>query len=252
MKAIKLKLYQNMVNYKKPTSFQLKESYPLPPYSTVIGMIHNACGYTKYEPMDISIQGTHYSKVNDLATRYEFSVMKYESDRHQLKIPVTEYNKKKGVYEQKDLGVVRGISTVELLVDVELIIHIRPLNEDKIEEIYDAFKRPVEYISLGRREDSVRIDDVHIVDIEEEELEEDIVLKHNAYIPCEMINEIDGCITGTIYSLNKDYTLKTVSKGKTIRSWNTIKVVHGSNISSKIYEESTILKDSQGDYLFLA
>jgi len=27
MKAIKLKLYQNMVNYKVPTSFQLKESY---------------------------------------------------------------------------------------------------------------------------------------------------------------------------------------------------------------------------------
>lgn len=252
MKAVKLKLYQNMVNYKKPTSFQLKESYPLPPYSTVIGMIHNACGYTKYEPMDISIQGTHYSKVNDLATRYEFSTMKYEFGRHQLKIPVEEFNKKKDIYEQKDVGVVRGISTVELLVDVELIIHIKPLNEDKIMEIYNAFKKPTEYLSLGRREDSIRIDSVHIVDIKEEELEEDVVLQYNAYVPCEILTKIDGHINGTIYNLNKDYTLKEVSKGKTIRKWNMIKVVHGSNINSKIYEDSTILKDSQGDYLFLA
>ncbi len=72
MKAIRLKLYQNLVNYKKPTSFQLKETYPLPPYSTVSGMIHYACGFTEYKEMEISIQGKYHSKVNDLYTRYEF------------------------------------------------------------------------------------------------------------------------------------------------------------------------------------
>ena len=40
MKGVRIEAYQNLVNYRKPTSFQLKESYPLPPYSTVIGMIH--------------------------------------------------------------------------------------------------------------------------------------------------------------------------------------------------------------------
>ena len=64
MKAIKLKLYQNLVNYKKPTSFQLKETYPLPPYSTVIGMIHYACDFDEYKDMNVSIQGSYYSKVN--------------------------------------------------------------------------------------------------------------------------------------------------------------------------------------------
>ena len=72
MKAIKLKLYQNMVNYKVPTSFQLKESYPLPPYSTVIGMVHSLCDFKEYKPMKISISGNYFSKVNDLYTRYEF------------------------------------------------------------------------------------------------------------------------------------------------------------------------------------
>lgn len=32
-------------------------TYPLPPFSTVIGALHNACGYTETHPMDISIQG---------------------------------------------------------------------------------------------------------------------------------------------------------------------------------------------------
>ncbi len=62
-----------MVNYKKPTSFQLKETYPLPPPSTVIGMVHYLCDFTEYKEMDISIQGRSHSKVNDLYTRYEFS-----------------------------------------------------------------------------------------------------------------------------------------------------------------------------------
>lgn len=252
MKAVKLKLYQTMVNYKKPTSFQLKETYPLPPYSTLIGMVHNACGYTKYEPMEISVQGSHYSKVNDLATRYEFSIMKYDNERHQLKIPTKEYNKKKDIYEDRDLGVVRGISTVELLVDVELTVHIKPIDQNKLEEIYNAFKRPTEYLSLGRREDLIRIDDVQVVNLQEEELEEDIVLEQDAYIPCKILDEIDGNIIGTIYNINKDYTLETISKGKTVRKWNMVKVIHGSSVSSKFYEESIILKDSQGDYLFLA
>ena len=86
MKAIRVKLYQNMVNYRKPTSFQLKETYPMPPPSTVIGMVHNLCEFTEYNEMDISIQGKYHSKVNDLYTRYEFkNIAKYEEGRHILR-----------------------------------------------------------------------------------------------------------------------------------------------------------------------
>ena len=57
MRAVRLKLYQNLVNYKKPTSFQLRETYPLPPYSTVIGMVHRLCEFDQYKHMQVSIQG---------------------------------------------------------------------------------------------------------------------------------------------------------------------------------------------------
>ena len=154
MKSIRLKLKQNLVNYKLPTSFQLKETYPLPPYSTVIGMVHNTCNYTEYKPMKISVQGKYHSKVNDLATRYEFkNGMTFDATRHQIKV---------GEY-----GISRGVSNVELLSDVELVIHIVPEDENLVEEIFNAFKTPHEYISLGRREDLVVVDEVKIVEISE-------------------------------------------------------------------------------------
>lgn len=57
MEALRIILTQTTANYKKEETVVNKMTYPLPPISTVIGAIHNACGYKEYKPMDISIQG---------------------------------------------------------------------------------------------------------------------------------------------------------------------------------------------------
>jgi len=227
MKAIRIKLYQNMVNYRKPTSFQLKETYPLPPPSTVIGMVHSLCGFTEYHEMDVSIQGKYYSKVNDLYTRYEFkNTAKFEKDRHQLKV---------GEY-----GISRGIATVELLTDVELLLHILPKDQGLVEEIESSFLFPPEYPSLGRREDLVLIQEVKVVDVYEKELESTIILdKYSAYVPIELIK--NGCVetlgeiknSGTRYKLNKCYDLVnfgTKRNQKFFRRWKKIDVVYATNL----------------------
>lgn len=232
-KALRLRLYQNMVNYKKPTSFQLKETYPLPPYSTVIGMVHFLCDYKEYNEMDVSVQGKYHSKVNDLYTRYEFkNGMTYDEKRHQLKVG--------------NFGVSRGVSTVELLTDVELLIHIVPKDQSLLEEIQYAFLYPREYPSLGRREDLVKIEESKIVDIFERELEEDIELDEHlsAYIPIDILKEesiiLEGINNGvrsrgTRYKITKDY--KLVNYGKTnspkiFRNWNKVEVIYGSCITA--------------------
>ena len=46
MRAIRIQCFQNLVNYRKPTSFLIKETYPLPPYSTVIGMVKSIVSVT--------------------------------------------------------------------------------------------------------------------------------------------------------------------------------------------------------------
>ena len=90
-KAIKLECYQNMPNYKRPSSIQFQESFKLPPYSTVIGMIHKVCNFLDgYREMKISIQGETKSSLTDLYTRYFFGI-KYEPSRHQLKVKNDEY-----------------------------------------------------------------------------------------------------------------------------------------------------------------
>lgn len=217
-KAVRLCLYQNLVNYKKPTSFQLKESYPLPPPSTVIGMVHFACGYSEYEAMDVSIQGNFNSRVYDLYTRYEFSGSTYEKDRHQIK------------FESKDnktYGATRGIATEELLVDVNLIIHICPKDQYKVDEIYNAFKYPSEYLSLGRREDIVQINEVKIVELNEEIVEFELLDKNtNYYIPIDRIINKEVDTKATIYTLNKVYKKEIVRKGVELRRWEKSKVAY--------------------------
>lgn len=69
MKTIRLKLTQNEAHYGKPETIDNKMTYPLPPFSTVIGAIHNACGYQTYHPMDISIQGDYQSLKKELYRR---------------------------------------------------------------------------------------------------------------------------------------------------------------------------------------
>ena len=251
MKAIKLKLYQNMVNYKVPTSFQLKESYPLPPYSTVIGMVHSLCDFKEYKPMKISISGSYFSKVNDLYTRYEFkNGNPFETGRHQLNV--------------NGYGINRGVATTELLVDVNLTIHIIPKDqsEEFLNTIFEAFKYPREYPSLGRREDIVLIKDVKIVDVEKKKLEKDLSNGEDnfAYIPVNFIQEklvnhgdkkIGMNIYGTRYELTKNYILNNIgtkAKPKMIRSWEKEKVIYSSNI--KGFKRREVPVDTDNEIVF--
>lgn len=240
-----------MVNYKKPPSFQLKETYPLPPYSTVIGMVHNLCNYKEYHPMKISVQGRYFSKVNDLFTRYEFkNGMTYDSTRHQLKV--------------NTFGISRGVATTELLVDVELMLHIVPDNQKLLQEIYNGFKKPPEYPSLGRREDLAVIVDVKIVDIKQEIIEkgEGLPNGYAAYIPITYINkeyiEVDSNIeglpySGTQYRLNKNYVLTnygTDKAPKVFRKWESIDVLYAHEVTMK--RKKPFYRDEQNDFVFLA
>ena len=251
MKAIKLKLYQNMVNYKVPTSFQLKESYPLPPYSTVIGMVHSLCDFKEYKPMKISISGSYFSKVNDLYTRYEFkNGNPFETGRHQLNV--------------NGYGINRGVATAELLVDVNLTIHIIPKDQsgEFLNTIFEAFKYPKEYPSLGRREDIVLIKDVRIVDVEKKKLEKDLSNGEDnfAYIPVNFIQEKlvnhgdkkSGMnIYGIRYELTKNYILNNIgtkSKPKMIRSWEKEEVIYSSNI--KGFKRREVPVDTDNEIVF--
>ena len=206
-KAIRLECYQNMPNYKKPASMEFKESFKLPPYSTVIGMIHKVCDFKEYKPMQISIQGNSKSIVSDMYTRYFFTPNKCESDRVYFDI----INKKE---EDKKLqaGLIRGTGVAELMVDVYLIIHIVPEDESLFNEILDKLKKPSIYPALGRHEDILRIENVQPVELEETDT---VKIYNDSYIPLKYFSKEDN-ILGTVYSLNKEFNKTTPNS---IRTW---------------------------------
>jgi CRISPR-associated protein Cas5t len=194
-KVIRIRCSQTMVNYRKPTSFIIKETYPLPPYSTVIGMIHNACGFKDYIPMKVSVQGQSSSNLSDLYTRYSFGNAKYEAARHQLSVQSkgTEY------------GIFRGIGNTELIGEIELLIHIQPEDERDLITIKEGLLYPEKYLSLGRHEDMLNIDEVEIQTIKQVDEAEN---RYDCYIPivdplCEEFED-EGT---TQYKINKRFEI---------------------------------------------
>ena len=211
-KAIRMHIFQQLSNYRKPSSFLIKESYPLPPYSTIIGMIHTACGFTEYHPMKISIQGNNASEVSDYQTLYTFGIA-YDKERHQLKVPNPD-----GKFD----GVTRGPKSVMLLTDVEMYIHIFPENEDDFDIILNGLKNPAEYISIGRREDIARVDEVTEVFLEKTDSDDDelIVTSYSAYLPVDYIGEsLSKDICGTVYNLPKTFE---IDEKKGMRKWKEL------------------------------
>lgn len=191
-RAIRIKCFQNLVNYRKPSSFIIKETFPLPPYSTVLGMIHAACGYTEFHSMKLCIQGTNSGTVSELYTRYSFSAgTKYEEGRHQI-----------CVEDGEKYGIFRGIANVELVCDSDMVIHVIPEAED-FERVYNSLKYPPRYLSLGRYEDLLDIERVDIVNIHQED---EVEIKRDMYIPVSYGIEL-GNRHGTIYNLTKEYEI---------------------------------------------
>lgn len=75
----------------------------------------------------------------------------------------------KATYDAGDyFGFTTRLCTVELLVDRYYTLHICVEYENDFAQIFKAFNYPPVYPSLGRWEDSIRIDDVKIVEVKEE------------------------------------------------------------------------------------
>ena len=233
MKAIRIKLYQESASYRKPTSFKVKETYPLPPYSTVIGMVHSLCRYTEYKEMKISVQGKNFSRVENLYKIYEFANQKLDTKRHQLEVD--------------GLGITVGVATIEILTDIELLIHIIPEDQSLLAEIKQAFETPAEFTSLGRREDLAVILEVKEVEVETGAIED---IKQNkdysAYIPIKYLKEKD--IRGYRERLTKNYELKKITSKKTFRSWHKESALYSSSID--ILDEEKILVDEDKNPVF--
>ncbi|EAD1625648.1 CRISPR-associated protein Cas5 [Listeria monocytogenes] len=235
MKAIKLDAYLETANFKNPMSFQSKESYFLPPFSTVIGMVHVACGFKSYHAMDVSVAGSSFSTVHDLATRYEFNpTTAYDKARHQMQV----YSPKK----EKMIGVTQGVSHIHLITDLYLQFHIIPEDQSEVDFIANKLKNPTQFLSLGRHEDTMLINSVKVVEVKEQVLANDYEFTKAMYVP------VSYQIGGAFYRLNKNYEL-VEQKKKKYRKFNKKEVLYAGE-GTIIPEKKLIWMDEEGEVLF--
>lgn len=213
MKILKMKLFQETACYKKPFAFKVAETYPLPPYSTVIGMFHKIIGAKpgEYYPMNISIQGD-----------YESIFSNYQNLR---------MFKRKGKVTQMP-------RSVHQLLNVNLIIHMQA-EDETVEKIYNNVISGKESFTLGRNEDLVRVDEIKIID-KPKEVRDKFINNHNAYIP---VKYTDEYVNGINYRLNSVYTIKNE-----LRNWEKINVKYIEKHTNESILET--LQDEDGDYIF--
>lgn len=211
MKILKLKIYQETACYKKPFANKVAETYPLPPYSTIIGMFHKVLQAKsgEYFPMNISVQG-----------EYESIFSNYQNLR---------------MYKGKE-KVTAMPRNVHQLLNVNLIIHVQA-DDEIIEKIYRNVINGIETITLGRNEDLVRIDSIKILNKVEEVEDEDVT--NTSYIPEWLA---DG-VSGINYRLNTTYIIK-----EDIRQWNKVNVKYVEKNTNQ--NVSKALKDEEGDCIY--
>ena len=238
-RAVALKCFQAMASYRMPGSYVTRESYPMPPYSAVIGMVHKACGLSEYTPMQISVQGRSAGSISEPFTSYSFNrSVPFEAERHNVALDD----------DGKKIGIGRGLGHVELVCDAALLIHILPEDDALVETIAQGLTCPDQYLALGRHEDILRIDSVEIVTVNSVPAEEPITLFYDAYIPEEKASAL-GCASSTRYLLNKRYEL-----AGGFRKWTQrVRVClasEGTVIEAD--EEESVMRDSAGHALFPA
>lgn len=196
-KVLKLNIFQESACYKKPFSFKAAETYPLPPYSTIKGLLYRVIDADKYNSMGVSVQGDFENKFNNFQTIYF-----YKSDT----ITTMPMN-------------------VHQLFNINLTIHVSA-EEELLHRIYDGFYNLGEAVSVGRREDLARIDNIEFITAKQIDVDDEdndaIIIKNPIYIPK---NQISDDIDGINYRINNWYD----DKINGMKNWHKTDVVYANN-----------------------
>ncbi len=140
--VLRIILFQSSANYKREETVENKMTYPLPPFSTIIGALHNACNYKEYHPMELSIQGQYESMIKKAYIDYCFLNV-LENDRGILvkmrneSMLSTAFEKVAIAKEKQNNNFRKGITIEE--IDKKLLKEYRDLKD--INEAIGKFKK---------------------------------------------------------------------------------------------------------------
>lgn len=217
MKALRIKIFQPTAHYRMPFTYQRRHTYPIPPYSTVIGFLCNMLGIdyqgdTKYEQLKkckLSVSGCFEQKLTEYIWFRNLS-----KGSHEKYFGSTESREKNG-----EINHIGGQSPmrIDVLENMHLNIHIAG-NENFLLELEESLHNPInrlETVHLGRAEDWLVFESIQLVELEKSEKDKNY--NHFFWIPRHI--EIDETIDfdfnkaeGLFYNLPVFATIKDYDK----------------------------------------
>lgn len=195
MKAVMIQGHMDTARFSIPGwNGKRGETYPLPPFSTIAGMVHFLCRWDSWHDMKISVSGNGVMNKPEICARWRGgAVARSETEEFKQRFPVRV---KSG---DSFVGWVNTLIYEAFASDLDLRLHIMPDNQEEVDVIYRKILNPRTFPSLGRHEDLIRIDDVQVVDILPAQ---EMALDMCAYAPSTIK------VPGTVYTIHKDYVIK--------------------------------------------
>ena len=185
MEVLRIILTQSSANYKKEETVLNKMTYPLPPFSTIIGALHSACGYTTYHSMDISIQGKYEAMHKEPYTDYCFlnSVMDDRGILVKMKngnLLSTAFDKVAKAKKPQGNSFRKGI-TIEV-IDDELLEEYRSLKDlseqfvefkaNRIDKVLEVIKNRKKTLSVKKKISEVNSPALQLISKREKQIKE--------------------------------------------------------------------------------
>ncbi len=161
MLFLKIKASGCLNSFRQPDFHTYHKTLPLPPKTTVAGMIGSALGigpktindeWLKTGRFQMGIVGKANGKANDL-----WQIRKYETKQ------IAAYNKGNADTPYKTAVIVR-----ELLYGSEFIIYLAFKDENDFNLVHQKLQNPSWALSLGREDELISIKGITKVDLEEE------------------------------------------------------------------------------------
>ena len=187
-RALELSLFLPYAVFRNPFTFIYTQTYPLPPPSTIVGMLQKSLNsfdlydrWKKHE-IEVSIKGnyrsvfTHYVRKIKGELYFDNSILnKVSRDKE----PETLINSdRKPVFEQE-------------IYSLELLIHIKT-DHQLLEKFHEKLSKPQSIISVGRAENvAFYLKEPRIVDIKENVSAKDsYTLRYSTYAkPSQLLNK---------------------------------------------------------------
>lgn len=217
MKALFIKIYQPSAHYRIPFTYQRRHTYPIPPYSTVIGFLCNMLGidnqtnekYDKLKRCKLSISGKFEQKLTEYIWFRNLS-----KKSHETYFGSTSTREKNG--EINHFGG-QSPMRIDVLENMYLNIHLAG-DEAFLHELEEYLYEPInrlETMHLGRAEDWLVFESIQMVELQKSNRDKNY--NHFFWIP--QYIETDGTVSfdfsnaeGLFYNLPVFASIKDYEK----------------------------------------